>query len=204
MAFKIHKRPRMTYWSCASWVDKIQGKVKEPRKSFYSIEEMITELDKPVPLIERIIDKTQDVVMFPGDFIYSVKCYFKNLRSSTHVLSGSLERGQWCDLDYRIGHCLFSELEKFILKEKGLETHEWEKTLVKDEDWGLSDDDPNYGKPTEQALAAVEQEEIWDWWKANKDYHDRDFVSLEEDKKYKEQETEMLIRLIKIRSSLWT
>lgn len=202
MSFKIHKRARMNYWSCAEWVSKFQ---KEPKITIiHNEDELTTYFNKKTPLIEIIIDKIQDTVMFPGDFIYSVKCYFNNLKSSTHVLSGSLERGQWCDLDYRIGHCLFSELEKFILKEKGLETHEWEKTLVKDEDWGLSKEDPSYGQPTEQALAAVEQEVIWNWWKANKDYHDRDFVSLEEDDKYKEQETEMLIRLIKIRGSLWS
>ena len=85
-----------------------------------------------------------------------------------------------------------------------METLEWEKTLTLNEEWGVNKDDPRYGQPTNQALAAMEQEEIWNWWKENKDYHERDFVSLEQDEEHRKQEDAMLIRLIKIRHSLWT
>lgn len=203
MGFRIHKRSRMNYWSTSALVYKLQGKSKEDRKILYSVDEMMAELDKPLPFIERAVDFIQNTVMFPGDLIYSIKCYYSNVINQSHVLSGTLEKGQWCDLDYRISHCLFSELEKFILKEKGLETHEWEKTLTLNEDWGVEKDDPRYGQPTNQALAAVEQEEIYSWWKANKN-KDEEFVSLDDDQNYREKETEMLIRLIKIRGSLWT
>lgn len=145
--------------------------------------------------------KLQDIVMFPRDLIYSIRIYFKNSKGNTHVLDGGLEKGQWYDLTYRIPHCLFSELEKFIEQEKGLETHEWEKTLTFGECWGMSPNDENYGKLTHQAIAAIEQQEIYDWWKANKDKKDVDF---ENEETYLEQEEEMLIRLIKIRNSLWT
>jgi hypothetical protein len=171
--------------------------------TFAKLKEQLDSGINPTPLIERIIDKLQDVVMFPSDLSYSIRIYFKNSKGNTHVLDGGLEKGQWYDLTYRIPHCLFSELEKFIEKEKekGLETHEWEKTLTLDEDWGVKPDDEKYGKLTHQALAAIEQQEIYDWWKANKD---RDYTSLEDEDVYNTKEEEMLIRLIKIRGSLWT
>lgn len=73
--------------------------------------------------------------------------------------------------------------------------------LTYDEDWGVESDNLKYGTLTPQALAAIEQNEIWKWWKANKDRKDVDFEN-EED--YLKQEEEMLIRLIKIRGSLWS
>ena len=173
---------------------------KQPR-SFTNMDEMMESLNTKDPLAERIIDKLQDIVMFPSDLIYSIRIYFKNSKGNTHVLDGGLEKGQWYDLTGRIPLCLFNELEKFIEKEKGLETHEWEMKLTYDEDWGVESDNPKYGTLTPQALAAIEQNEIWKWWKANKDRKDIDFEN-EED--YLKQEEEMLIRLIKIRNSLWT
>lgn len=201
MAFKFHKRTRMSYWSqsnLVAWM--MPEELKEP-KSFTNMDEMMGRLNTKDPLAERIIDKLQDIVMFPSDLFYSIRIYFKNSKGNTHVLDGGLEKGQWYDLTYRIPHCLFNELEKFIEKEKGLEVHEWEKTLTFNEDWGVKPDDEKYGKLTHQALAAIEQDEIYQWWKENKGKKDVDF---ENEDKYLEQEEEMLIRLIKIRNSLWT
>jgi len=71
---------------------------------------------------------------------HSARIYFKNSQGNTHILDGGLEKGQWYDLTERIPLCLFNELEKFIEKEKGLEIHEWEKTLTFDEGWGVEPD----------------------------------------------------------------
>jgi hypothetical protein len=173
-------------------------KVKQPKS--FTVDEMIASICTKDPLIELFIDKLQDIILFPSDLIYSVKIYMKNSKGNTHVLDGGLNKGQWYDLVYRIPVCLFYELEKFIEQEKGLETHEWEMKLTYDEDWGVLPDDPKYGTLTPQALAAIEQNEIYKWYKTNKDRKDVDFENEEE---YLKQEEEMLIRLIKIRGSLW-
>jgi len=198
---KFYKRTRMSYWCHSkvfSWM--LPEESNEPF-TFAKLKEQIGTGINTTPLIERIIDKLQDIIMFPSDLVYSIKIYFKNSKGNTHVLDGGLEKGQWYDLTGRIPLCLFGELEKFIEKEKGLETHEWEKTLTFNEDWGVKPDDEKYGKLTHQALAAIEQDEIYTWWKANKDKKDVDF---ENEKTYLKEEEEMLIRLIKIRNSLWT
>ena len=197
---KFYKQYRNSYWSDSkvfSWM--LPEKTRQP-KSFASVDEMIASMRTKDPLIERFIDKLQDIILFPSDLAYSVKIYFKNSKGNTHVLDGGLEKGQWYDLTGRIPLCLFNELEKFIEKEKGLETHEWEKTLTFNEDWGVKPDDEKYGKLTPQALAAIEQDAIYSWWKENKGKKDVDF---ENEDKYLEQEEEMLIRLIRVRNSLW-
>lgn len=48
--------------------------------------------------------------------------------------------------------------------EAGLELLEWEIGLKMDEDWGVEKDNPEYGKPTGQALRAMEQKRLYLWW----------------------------------------
>lgn len=198
---EFHKRTRMSYWSQSNLVAWMMPEESNQPKSFTNMDEMMACLNNKDPLAERIIDKLQDVVMFPADLIYSVKIYLKNSKGNSHVLDGGLKKGEWHDLVYRIPVCLFYELEKFIEQEKGLETHQWEMKLTYDEDWGVESDNLKYGTLTPQALAAIEQNEIYNWWKANKDRKDVDFEN-EED--YLKQEEEMLIQLIRVRNSLWT
>jgi hypothetical protein len=195
---KFYKRGRYTYWSNADIFSRfIQKRAAFTLKNAEDFDKFRAE----TPKLECFIDKLQDIVMLPSDLVYSVRIYFKNRKGNTHVLDGGLNRGEWYDLVYRIPHCLFSELEKFIEKEKGLDVHEWEKTLPFNENWAVKPDDERYGKLTHQAIAAIEQQEIYDWWKANKDKKDVDF---ENEDTYLKEEEEMLIRLIKIRNSLWT
>lgn len=194
---KLHKRTRINYWSNAkvfSWM--LPEESKQPF-TFEKLREQMAAGINPRPATERVIDTLQDTVMFPLDLIHSIRIYFKNSKGNTHVLDGGLDKGQWYDLTYRIPQCLFYELEKFIEQEKGLDVLEWEKGLVFDEVWGVKSDHPKWGTFTPQALSAIEQELIYLWWKANKD-HDFD------DENYMKEEEEMLIRLIKIRNSLWT
>lgn len=199
MAFKFHRRSRFTYWS--TYIENILNKEPKPLISFNSPEEMIAHLNTKDPIWVRAVDKLQDLVMLPSDLYHSIRIYFKNSKGNTHVLDGGLEKGQWYDLDYRISRCLFNELVKFITQEKGLETHKWEMEAVMNEDWGISPNNPLYGTKPKQSLDAIEQNEIWEWWKENKD---KEFVDLDEEAAYIKKETEMLIRLIKIRQSLWT
>jgi hypothetical protein len=123
--------------------------------------------------------------------------------------------------------------------EAGLDHLKWEMSLTHNEDW-FDKDDPNYGKPTPQAVAAREQYELYRWWTEIRpsridaynvsgwsDYcdskRDRGIGLLETDPMedrakvremldksneieaaYDAEDEEMLIRLIKIRNSLWT
>lgn len=199
MAFKFHRRSRFSYWSDSKLVNLLIKKKQEDKKSYSSVADILEAIrSNEDHFIEKVADKLQNICMFPPDLYHSIRIYFKNLKGNTHVLDGGLEKGQWYDLTYRIPHCLFFELDKFITQEKGLETHEWEKTLTYNEDYGVGPDYELYGKLTDQAVSAIEQDKIWNWWKENKD--NAEFGDVE----YQKQEEDRLIRLIKIRNSLWT
>lgn len=198
---KFYKQHRNSYWSDSKVFSWMLPEKAHQHKSFASVDEMIASIRTKDPLIERVIEKIQDIILFPSDLIYSVKIYLKNSKGNSHVLDGGLKKGEWYDLVYRVPVCLFGELEKFIEQEKGLETHEWEMKLTYNEDWGVESDNLKYGTLTPQALAAIEQNEIYGWWKANKDRKDVDF---ENEGDYLKQEEEMLIRLVRVRNSLWT
>ena len=45
----------------------------------------------------------------------------------------------------------------------GLDNLEWQRNLVFDDDW-LDKNDPNYGKPTPQAIKAQEILDLYKWW----------------------------------------
>lgn len=123
----------------------------------------------------------------------------------------------------------------------GLDYIDWETTLTKNETWGLSQNDPEYGKPTDQAIKAQEISELYHWWKYSrpnrKEPYDASGWSAICDKRrekngswfncdeneqereesdkalklankieqeYYDEDTEMMIKLIKIRNCLWT
>lgn len=237
---RFHRQTRINYWSSSKLSKFIRTKAGLENPGALSCEgwaEHEKQSKATAPFInwvtDEFFDKMQRWVMFPSDCLYSVKVFYRNCKDKSHVLEGGFEAGQWVDRCTRFNTCLFHELEKFIEKEKGLETLEWEKTLVCGRDWGYSESDENYGKPTHQALAAIEQEVIYKWWKENKDrdfYEESGWSALckdnlsmwefsmsespekdacyakitELESKFKEEEEEMLIRLIKIRDSLWT
>lgn len=126
--------------------------------------------------------------------------------------------------------------------EAGLEYLDWASTLTNNE--FFDKEHPEYGKPTHQALAAIEIKELYTWWKevypnrpdpydvsgwyeicnkkreangvmmffdnidetpedeATKKQSLADLRDIEE--KYDQEDEEMMIRLIKVRKSLWT
>lgn len=49
-------------------------------------------------------------------------------------------------------------------RESGLAYLDWASSLIKDDTWGLSPGDKDYGKPTPQAVAAREIKELYLWW----------------------------------------
>jgi hypothetical protein len=125
----------------------------------------------------------------------------------------------------------------------GLDHLDWAMTLTLDKDMGVDPDNPEYGKPTGQALRAKEIKELYTWWtvtyRNRPDPHeasgwseyceslrikfgtnwigrsDKDTASKKAgdkalklttkiEKAYDKEDEQMMIRLIKIRDSLWT
>lgn len=189
---RFHRKYRSYYWSeskLLSWM--LPEKSKEP----FSFKNLRAGLYKE-GIVERIIDTVQNTVLLPSDLIYSLTIYFKNVKGKTHIIDCGLKSGVWYDLCHRMFEGPFNELVKFLEKEKGLEVLDWEMSLTYDEGYGVQKTDPRYGQLTSQAIAAIEQKTLYDWYKFDYLFEKND---IDEDFK-----TEMLIRLMKIRTSLWT
>lgn len=105
----------------------------------------------------------------------------------------------------------------FRCPQAGLDHLQWEISLKYDDEW-MPKDSPNYGQPTHQAIAAKEQLELYNWWKNVRPQRPDPYEHIDEDEakrerwervhqieeQYDKEDEEMLIRLIKIRRSLWT
>jgi hypothetical protein len=48
-------------------------------------------------------------------------------------------------------------------KQAGLDNLEWQRNLKCDDEW-TNKEDPNYGKPTQQAIGAQEILDLYTWW----------------------------------------
>lgn len=99
----------------------------------------------------------------------------------------------------------------------GLDYLDWACNLKLDENYGIPMDDKDYGKPTPQAKTAHKILELYHWWKNRPNRpNSHDLFSKEKDgkdyykkiaeleKAYDREDTKMLIKLIKVRGSLWT
>lgn len=133
----------------------------------------------------------------------------------------------------------FNWISNWRCAEAGLASLDWEMSLIYDESY-CTEDNPNFGKPTDQALAARELAELYHWWKTDRanrpepsdvsgwsslyeevytnegddifskpNHDDPRLVEAisrcnEIEVQYDNEDTEMLIRLIKLRRSMWT
>lgn len=155
-----------------------------------------------------------------------------------HVIYSEEERKKyetpWYRTFFRIGVWRSSEAGMAYLK--------WASDLKFDEDW-VDKNDPDYGQPTHQAIAAREILKLYSWWKeerpkrpdpsdvsgwrqfceekrkaktgddnlgaiSNKIQDERSHKILDTyhkiEKEQEEEDTDMLIRLVKCRQSMWT
>ncbi len=212
-------------------------------------------------LAEEGLDYLQNFIYWPANCIHRIRCYIDNRWvTKTHALTSNLKRGNWYDFDTRLLHALFDELVNFVEielawkliicseedrkkyktpwyhlsrwrnPEAGIAHLKWAADLKNDNDWA-DKNDPSYGQPTRQALAAQEMLQLYRWWKEERpkrpDPSDasgwRKYCEEKSnetkisdqgskilniyhkmEKEQEEEDTEMLVRLIKCRQGMWT
>jgi hypothetical protein len=182
-------------------------------------------------LAEEGLDHIQLFVTWPARKIYDIKCYINNRWvTRTHALTADprdIKRGQWVDLSSRFLPCLFNELVQFVEIEL-VAASPGQDYL----DWAIALGDESPAQAT--AAREVKELYIWwteiyrnrpdpmiaSGWT---DYCETaDILKIDSDdvlydggtiiynrlkeieETYKNEDTEMLIRLIKIRDYLWT
>ncbi len=265
------------YWSCSKFADWIRGTLKPQSgtaKQWNAWERSARQKQLRYWLAEEGLDYIQNFLNWPKNRLNALRYYCDNRWiSKTHILTSRLEPGQWHDFDTRMLHSAFDSLVDFVEIEQawrhlvwsdqnkkhrkrwfrrwhnpeaGLEHLNWAASLLHDEDW-VDKNDPDFGKPTHQALAAAETVALYKWWKEARpkrpdpmdasgwsDYCDKrrkntqaqdndvwlDIGDETDEEKARareilaichkmeceqdEEDTEMLIRLVNLRKSLWT
>lgn len=222
------RRTRSRYWAhskLAVWLERRVGIIQPHALPWGEWDKYHADCRAKAPvtywITHTLFDKAQVFLSWPADQLYRLTCFVKNLYGQTHALTGTLPMGQWCDLAYRMEHCIFGQFVKFIEVEKGLERLMWELTLT--------------AECASQAESAAEQLAIYNWCTdvlpnrvdsyvasglsafnvgrelfAPMNEEDKaQWLALHEvqtaiDTKYSDEDEEMLIRLIKIRRTLWT
>lgn len=255
------RRTRIHYWNSGKFADYIRGSKKPYALGWAEWDEWHKDAAQKHPIrywiVETGFKKLQDIVYYPSDLYYSIKTYVRNRWiDKCHLVNTGLKPGQYYDFDTKILHGLFYELVDYVEVElaasarwssknknkykfvndrcakAGLDHLNWASKLTYGKDWCKDRTDPNYDKPTPQAIAAKKIKELYTWWtvtrpkrkdpqdlsgysKIDHSFNERSakdtkklknaLVKLEKiEEQYDNEDTEKLIDLIKIRHSIWT
>lgn len=202
--------------------NKIEKKLNYPKKPAYTAEESSEFQDKwmkEYPKSYKVYSWLFHWECKIGRFMEiprNIKYYLKNrFIRRTHLINTKLAPGQWWDSDSKILYGMMNVLQDYVTNEKALEKINWDAT-------------------PEHKNIKMEMIEILNWWNNYQDRLDsndkllaevtfdhenvmknftKESLEREKDKfnahseaeaKLEAEETEMLIRLIKIRKYLWT
>jgi len=237
------------YWIAEEGLDMVQNFLWYPVDKIYDLKYYIN---------NRWVTRTHSLTAHPRDIKPGqwcdvgnrfLPCLFNELVDYVevelawwHIAWNSEERAKYKVPFYAFG---WFRWRVWRSPEAGLDNLKWQMGLTYNEEW-LEPDDPKFGKPTPQAVAAKEIHDLYTWWtttyRNRPDPHDAsgwtaycekkrelnpgDHMSLFSEKgvskalrkegdkalklcrkieeQYEKEDETMLIRLIKIRNSLWT
>lgn len=195
------------YWIAEEFLRKLQDFVNLPMDIYHTIQ---------VYIRNRWIDKVHYLRtdLTPGEYYdldtRILHALFTELTDLVEVEYASMQKYNKEEHNYvfKKGRCALA----------GLDYLNWAGRLKYDEHMGFNPEDEFiYNKPTPQAEAAQTTLELYNWWK-NRDNRPDPYELFTKEKdgpqyyleiddmeqKYEQEDTDMLIKLITIRGSLWT
>ena len=234
------------FWLAEEGLDKLQDFVTYPIRKIYDVKYYIN--NRYVTRTHALTAHSRDIK--PGSWTdvgnRFLPCLFNELvdfveveTAGNHIAWGGEEVRAKYDVPFHASG--WFRWGNWRCRQAGLDHLDWAMSLT-NSDW-VDKSDPDYGKPTSQALAAKEIKELYTWWtityrnrpdpmdasgwsayceslrknhgdtwfgmsaKAPDEIKTRDKAHKLLDKiekAYDKEDTEMMIRLIKIRDSLWT
>jgi hypothetical protein len=131
---------RANYWSLSkfgTWIRGTEYPEYASSEGWTSIS-TIAKATHPVRywIAETLLDKIQDVVMFPQDTYYNIKYYIDNRWiTKTHALTAhpqDIKPGTWQDLGGRFLPCMFNELVNFVEIELAWSYIRWDDEHAKE------------------------------------------------------------------------
>jgi hypothetical protein len=236
-------RNRWNYWSCSKLADYIRGTEKPFALGLKEWEVWHNESKQKHPLryylAENGLKTLQNIIYFPYDIYHTIEVYIRNRYiDRTHLIKTGLKPGEYYEFDTKILHGLFNELVDYVeieishtmkvytdrnyifkngrCKRAGLDHLDWAIGLTFGADYGIKEDDPDYNKPTPQAISAMIIKELYLWWTEKRpnridpmSFYDEKERVISFDKvhmietQYHQEDTDMLIKLITIRQDIW-
>lgn len=194
------------YWIADEVLRKLQDIINLPMDIYHTIE---------VYVRNRFIDKVHYLRtdLTPGEYYdldtRILHALFTELTDLIEVEYATMQRYSEKENNYvfKKGRCPLA----------GLDYLNWAGRLKYDENMGFNPEDDDYHKPTPQAESALTTLELYNWWK-NRDNRSNPYEMFTKEKDgpryfakiddmeqaYEQEDTDMLIKLIKIRGSLWT
>lgn len=239
------------YWLAEEGLDYLQNFVMWPVDKLYDVKYYIN--NRWVTGTHHLTAHSRDIK--PGSWcdvgnrflpcLFNELVDFVEVEQAWHHVAWDLEaRKQFNAPFYATG---WFRWRTWRCKEAGLAYLEWARNLKIDENYCVKPDNKDFGKPTQQAVAAQEILDLYTWWtvarparpdaydasgwtemnerrRAARGDKDEDIWDILEERpgedreetrrvldlvseieaKYEQEDENMLIRLIKIRNSLWT
>lgn len=199
-------------------------------EDFRQYEEMLKSNHPYMFWFENVFcDKLQRVVCYPYEIYSNIRAYISNrFITKPHYLDTKLKRGVWYDYDTRLLHGAFEAFVDYVEKEVGA-MGRWSKDDVvrdhagaekwTDRDWALYYFDWEINETHEaQAEAAKTKKMLYLWWKdvyltrpdlyatVDDSSKTREYYSSihTEEARRNDEDTAMLIELVKVRQGCWT
>jgi hypothetical protein len=194
------------YWFAEEFLRKLQDFINLPIDIYHTIE---------IYVRNRFIDKVHYLRtdLTPGEYYdldtRILHALFTELTDLVEVEYANMQRYSKEEHNYvfKKGRCPLA----------GLDYLNWAGRLKYDESMGFNPEDEVYNKPTPQAESALTTLELYNWWKNRDNRPDphtmftkekdgpRYYLKIDDvEQKYENEDTDMLVELIKIRGSLWT
>lgn len=178
-----------SYWGCSRFADWLRGTPKPFALEWDAWDDWRDDAKKAHPfrywLADVALDRLQDFIFWPRTKWHDIDTYIHNrFIDRSHLINTGLEPGCYYEFEDKVLNGLFNELVDFVEievslhhrawndgprkprrnAEWGLKHLEWEMGLVWDESSGTAPGDEHYGKPTHQAIAALETSRLYEWW----------------------------------------
>lgn len=156
------------YWMADEALDYIQDCVTWPVRKLYDIKYYIN---------NRWVSKTHQLTAHPRNIKPGhwqdvgsrfLPCLFNELVDFVEIETASMHIA--CDTEARKKYAApfwangWWRWRTWRCPEAGLAHLDWAMSLKADETWGMGKDDPEFGKPTQQAESAKEIKELYIWW----------------------------------------